>query len=217
MTCKYNSNKNQSPFGYYQSRRSIRLKHYDYSQPGAYFITTCVKDRQCVFGEIRDGRMYLNEWGKIVHQQWEWLHHQYQYLIMDAFVVMPNHFHAILVIGDTVGNGRDRFLRYDNHSQPYNDRSLRCDDIDHSQQKIKPVPELIGAFKTTSSKIIHQSGFPDFKWQKSYYEHIIRNDIALHRIRQYIVDNPMKWELDMGKSHAKEHQINQHYQTLMEA
>jgi len=90
-------------------------------------------------------------------------------------------------------------------------------DNDRSQQKIKPVPELIGAFKTTSSKIIHQSGYPDFKWQKSYYEHIIRNDIALQRIRQYIVDNPMKWELDMENSHATEHQINQHYQTLMEA
>ncbi|GER94525.1 transposase [hot springs metagenome] len=196
----------------YPERKKLRLSGYDYSQPGAYFITTCVKDRQCVLGEIRDGQMYLNEWGKIVHQQWEWLHHQYQYLIMDAFVVMPNHFHAILVIGDIVGNGRDR-------SQPISniDRSQPISNIDHSQQKIKPVPELIGAFKTTSSKIIHQSGFPDFKWQKSYYEHIIRNAPALQRIRQYIVDNPIKWELDMENTNATEHQINHHYQMLTEA
>lgn len=75
MDSKYNSNKHQRPFGYSQGRRSIRLKRYDYSQSGAYFITACVKDRQCVFGEIRDGQMDLNEYSKIVHNKWEWLHH----------------------------------------------------------------------------------------------------------------------------------------------
>ncbi len=189
-------------------RKKIRLPNYDYSQPGAYFVTTCVKNRQCVFGNIHNGQMQLNEYGKIVQEQWEWLHQQYPYLQMDAFVVMPNHFHAILII---VGNGR-------NHSQQYDtvrnvvgngrDRSLQC--------KIKPVPELMGAFKTRSSKFIHQLGFADFQWQKSYYDHIIRNEHSLNRIRQYIVDNPQKWELDIENTNATEYEIVHHYQKLCE-
>lgn len=170
-----------------KNRKRLRLKNYDYSKPGAYFITICVKNRKCVFGEIRNGKMFLNEWGKIVHQQWEWLHHQYDYLIMDEFVVMPNHFHAILIIADNIaGNGRDRSLQ-----------NVYCNQSPQQPQKIKPVPELIGAFKTTSSKLIHQSGLPNFKWQKSYYEHIIRNEHSMQRIRKYIIENPQKWESDL--------------------
>ncbi len=82
----------------FHERKKNRLTDYDYSTPGAYFITTCVQDRRCVLGEIHNGQMFLNALGKIVHGQWEWLHRQYDYLILDAFVVMPNHFHAVLVI-----------------------------------------------------------------------------------------------------------------------
>ena len=87
-----------------RERKKIRLTNYDYNTPGAYFITACVHNRRCLFGEIHDGQMHLNAYGRIVHDQWEWLHRQYDYLMMDAFVVMPNHFHAILVI---VGHGND--------------------------------------------------------------------------------------------------------------
>jgi REP element-mobilizing transposase RayT len=86
---------------------------------------------------------------------------------------MPNHCHGILIIDPDVGNGRNRSL-----------------------PKIKPLFELIGAFKTTSSKKIHEAGLREFKWQKSFYDHVIRNDKSLYRIRKYIINNPLKWEYD---------------------
>jgi len=143
---------------------------FDYSNEGYYFVTICVKDKTEWFGEIKDGRMMLNEYGKIVKNRWVWLPKQYFYIQLDEFVVMSNHFHGILSI---VGNGRDR-----------------------SVHKIKSLFELIGAFKTTSSKLIHRAGLLEFQWQKSFYDHIIRNEQDLTRVREYIVNNPLKWEDD---------------------
>ena len=174
-----------------RQRKRTRLIGYDYAAPGGYFITAVVKDRLSVFGEIRNGRCLLNPFGQIVEEQWRWLHEQYLYLTMDEFVVMPNHIHGIINIADcidngSVGNGRDR-SPLDNHPSPDH----------HAQQKTKSLSELIGAFKTTSSKRIHRSGLPSFHWQKSFYERIIRNDQELTRIREYIQTNPLRWELDI--------------------
>jgi REP element-mobilizing transposase RayT len=165
-----------------RERKRTRLIGFDYATPGAYFITTVVKDRLCVFGKIRNGTCLLNPFGQIVEEQWRWLHDQYLYLTMDEFVVMPNHVHGIINIADcvdngSVGNGRDRSL-----------------------QKIKSLSELIGAFKTTSSKCIHKSGLPSFRWQKSFYERIVRNDQELQRIQEYIHSNPLTWERDIENS-----------------
>jgi REP element-mobilizing transposase RayT len=165
-----------------RERKRTRLIGFDYTTPGGYFITVVVKDRGCVFGEIRNGTCSLNSFGQIVADQWHWLHDQYFYLAMDEFVVMPNHFHGIINITDyLVKNGRDRSLRSEHRPQ----------------QKIKSLSELVGAFKTTSSKRIHRSELPSFQWQKSFYERIIRNDQELIRIREYIQSNPSRWELDI--------------------
>ena len=162
-----------------RERKRTRLIGFDYTTVGGYFVTAVVKDRTCVFGDITNGGCSLNSIGQIVADQWRWLHDQYFYLAMDEFVVMPNHFHGIINITGSVdnrrvGNGRDRSLH-----------------------KIKSLSELIGAFKTTSSKRIHRSGLPSFQWQKSFYEQIIRNDQELIRIREYIQNNPLRWELDI--------------------
>jgi REP element-mobilizing transposase RayT len=137
-----------------------------------------------VFCDITNGTCALNSIGQIVADQWRWLHDQYLYLVLDEFVVMPNHFHGIINITDSAdiprGNGRDRSLRPDHHLG----------------QKIKSLSELVGAFKTTSSKCIHKSGLRSFQWQKSFYERIIRNDNEMTRIRDYIQTNPLRWELD---------------------
>ncbi len=149
------------------------------SQNGFYFVTICTKDRIEYFGEIEDEKMILNDFGEIVKQQWTWLGERYSYVGIDEYVVMPNHVHGILIIdSEEVGNGRDRSLQ------------------DNPTQKVKSLPELIGAFKTTSSKLIHESGLSIFKWQKSFHDHIIRNDKSLDRIRKYIHYNPLKWEYD---------------------
>ena len=176
-----------------RERKRTRLIGFDYTTAGGYFITAVVKDRSCVFGEIRNGTSAINLYGQIVVDQWQWLHNQYPYLTLDEFVVMPNHVHGIINISDSlkngrVGNGRDRSLQEHHPSQDH-----------HLQQKIKPLSELVGAFKTTSSKRIHESGLRSFQWQKSFYERIIRNDDELMRIRDYIQTNQLRWELDIEK------------------
>ena len=158
-------------------RKRNRLWNYDYSQDNLYYITSCVKDRICYFGSVVDKKMICNEYGRIAETQWDWLFKQYLYLFNHAFVVMPNHIHGIIEIrGEfTVGTGRDLSL----------------------QQKIKSLSEIIGAYKTTVSKQIHQAGLKTFQWQRSFHDHIIRDDGSFHRISDYINDNPAKWEEDI--------------------
>ena len=89
-----------------REQKRTRLVGFDYTTPGGYFVTVVVKDRTCVFGDVANGKCSLNPFGAIVAKQWRWLHDQYPYLMMDEFIVMPNHFHGIVNI--SVGNGRDR-------------------------------------------------------------------------------------------------------------
>lgn len=147
-----------------QKRKLNHLSGHDYSQGGAYFITLFVHDHENVFGRIFNGEMILNEYGKIVEMQWQFLFEEHKYLEIDEYIIMPNHFHGILRI---VGNGQDH---------------------------IKPLPQLIGAFKTAASKLIHQTGNSDFQWQKSSLDRIIRNDEELNHLREYIYYNPMNAE-----------------------
>ncbi len=179
-----------------QNRRSIRLPGYDYSKNGAYFVTICTQNRECLFGTIVDGEMQLNQFGKIAADTWNWLRNQYNYVVLDQWVVMPNHLHGIIVINNDCRGG--------SRTAPTVNR--------------KPLGRLIGAFKTVSTKHINQiRTTPGVRiWQRNYWEHIIRNDGDLNRIRQYIMDNPIKWEtdrenLEAGESAAK---INNNFEEL---
>ena len=120
--------------------------------------------------------MCLNIYGAVLYRQWSWLAAQYSYIGLDEFVVMPNHVHGIVIIKDIqdVGTGRDLSL----------------------PNKIKSLSELIGAFKTTSSRLIHEHGLVDFAWQRSFYDHIIEDDDSLNEIRTYIRYNPKFWRRD---------------------
>jgi len=168
-----------------QERKLLRLRNFDYSTPGAYFITTCVHSRSNELGIVENGVMILNESGKIVEQQWKWLFDQYKYLEMGAYCVMPDHFHGIICIAPDadadadadVRNGRDRSVHRGNKGV-----------------KIKSIPELVGAFKTTSSKHIHLKEHPLFKWHKSFYDVIIRDGESYRQISEYIIYNPMNWK-----------------------
>jgi len=159
-----------------QDRRSIRLKGYDYSQAGAYFVTVCAQDRTRLFGNILDGEMRLNDFGGMVADSWEWLERQYEYVKLDEWMIMPNHIHGIIVISDD-GRGGSR-------TAPTGKR--------------KPIGRLIGAFKTVSTKRINElrgtSGTT--VWQRNYFERVIRNDNEMHHLREYIVNNPAQWDLD---------------------
>jgi len=167
------------------NRKRNRLKDYDYSTNNYYYVTICSKNRDECFGVIKNGLIKLNKYGKIVKKQWLWLVKQYRYIKLDEYIVMPNHFHGILIINNenVVGTGRD----------PKNVGTGRDLSL---QYKIKSLSELIGAFKTTSSKLIHENGLADFAWQRSFYDNIIRSDKALLKIREYIFNNPLNWDLD---------------------
>jgi len=166
-----------------RQRRSIRLKGYDYGQAGAYFITICTKDRAYLFGKVVDGEMQVNEMGQIVADTWQWLAIQYKHIELDAWVIMPNHLHGIIVITDEYCRGGSRTA---------------------PTQQRKPIGRLIGAFKTVSTKHINNMrnmpGVP--VWQRNYYEHIICNEESLNLIREYIINNPLQWEFDRENPNA---------------
>jgi putative transposase len=151
-------------------RRSIRLKGYDYSRPGAYFITIVAQDRACLFGEVVDGAMHLSEVGQIVSESWQWLAAQYEYVRLDAWVVMPNHLHGIIVITDRGMGGGDSG-RGGSRTAPTAAITLpptamppsTADDppVDTPTDapapvKRKTIGRLVGAFKTVSTKRINE-------------------------------------------------------------
>jgi REP element-mobilizing transposase RayT len=168
-------------------RRSIRLKGYDYTRAGAYFVTICTKDRTCLFGDVADGVMRLNQMGHIVRQCWLAIPEHFPHVLLDEFVVMPNHVHGIIVIMATHIVGA-------RHAVPQQ--------FGKPEQFAKPVPgsipTIVRSFKSAATKRInHHRGTPGAPvWQRDYFEHIIRNDESLNRIREYILNNPLQWALD---------------------
>jgi len=169
-------------------RRSIRLKGYDYTRAGAYFVTICTKDRACLFGDVADGVMRLNQMGHIVRQCWLAIPNHVPHVLLDEFVVMPNHVHGILVIMPTHDVGAT-------HASP-----LQNDDTPTRPRGPQPqsVASIVGSFKSAATKRInHHRGTPGAPvWQRNYYEHIIRDDESLNLIRNYIADNPLRWQID---------------------
>jgi putative transposase len=199
----------RAPLGYArgrQGRRSIRLPGYDYTSPGAYFVTICVRGRECLLGEIVDGEMRLNEWGRIAAESWQWLGQQYPYVSLDAWVIMPNHMHGIIVIHEDDTVHADGGSRDDSRIAP-----TRIAPTIAAVKKRKPLGRLVGAFKTVSTKHINQlrdmPGVPF--WQRNYWEHIVRNDTSLNRIREYIQNNPARWIEDQLHPAAPPNPFNQ--------
>jgi len=165
-----------------RNRRSIRLKDHDYSQAGAYYITACTQDRECLFGQVVDERMQLNEAGRIVQSVWDGVPQFYEGIESDASVVMPNHVHGVVVIRAAVGAI---------HKSP-------LPPVRAAERRRMLLSKIVGRFKMVSGKQINvlraTPGRP--VWQRNYYEHIIRDDESLNRIRQYIADNPAQWDFD---------------------
>jgi len=154
----------------YKPYKSRRLSGHDYSSAAMYFVTGVVQDRVRCLGEVSCGEMMPSKYGFIVQQRWDWLAEHYPYVKLHAFVVMPDHFHGIIEICHTVPSG------------------------DFVSVKIKSLSELMGAFKTTSSKHIHLAGLMEFEWQRSFHDRIIRNEGAYQRIKRYVRINPARWK-----------------------
>jgi len=170
-------------------RRSIRLKGYDYSQAGAYFVTVCTHDRACVFGDVVDGEMRLNEYGAIVKDEWLRTDTLRGNVVIDEYIIMPNHIHGIVII---MGDGRGTLQRASTgpiratHRVAPTARGLISNSIG----------AIIGQFKSIVTKDVRKMGFRYFKWQRNYYEHVIRNEDKLNRTREYVLNNPLQWQFD---------------------
>ncbi len=181
-------------------RRSIRLKEYDYSQAGAYFVTTVTWRREFLFGEIQNKEMKLNKVGKIVEWEWLELSKRLPYLELGALVVMPNHFHGILFIHESVGATRQG----QRVSQPGVEltQTVTPHSMDGSPLPHGPKPASLGAiiaqFKSRVTKRIWK--IPEFKnipiWQRNYCEHVIRDETDLKNKTDYIEANPILWDED---------------------
>ncbi len=171
-------------------RRSIRLEGYDYRQTGAYFVTLCTQNRRCLFGPVVDGKMQLNDAGEMVEHWWSELNQKFATVETDEFVFMPNHCHVIIIITDSVV-GADLCVG------PVPEGA-------HTGAPLQPrLSTVIQWFKTmTTNEYIHgvkTGAWPPFNgrlWQRNYYEHVIRNEESLNRIRQYVPDNPARWQFD---------------------
>jgi REP element-mobilizing transposase RayT len=159
-------------------RRSIRLKDYDYSQAGAYFVTICTHRKECSLGDIRDGNIELTAVGKIASKYWTEIPEHFIGAELDEFVVMPNHIHGIVMIKPV---GVQNF-----------------EPLQHKYQHTisKSIGSIIRAYKSMVSHWCKSNGHDHFRWQRNYYEHVIRNEDDLNEIRKYIMNNPLKWDLD---------------------
>ena len=165
-------------------RRSIRLKEFDYSGNAIYFITICTKNRENFLGSVGERhRLALNEGGNIVKHGLQTIPLIYKNVVLDEFVIMPNHLHAIIIMD-----------KLDKEPGRANVSPLR-----EHHSKIKTIGYIIGQFKSSISKDIHQNGVLEFAWQRNFYEHIIRNDTELNQIREYIINNPLNWDKDEYK------------------
>lgn len=182
-------------------RRPIRLKEYDYSQPGAYFVTICAWDRKCFFGDVINGEMELNRYGRIIEGEWLQTGNVRSNVEIDQYVVMPNHIHGILIINENNNHPATHNANTDeNGVNEQNDATHQ----NRATHRVAPtlgsnsLEAIMGQFKSAVTKQINRlrntPGHP--VWQRNYYEHVIRNERGLNAIREYIINNPLQWDQD---------------------
>lgn len=197
-------------------RKSIRLKGYDYSQAGLYFVTICCQNRACLFGEIKNGKMILNNAGRMIEKWYYELENKFSDIRCDEMVIMPNHFHCIVenvgfvgAVGADLRVGPTTAVRADTQVRPYD---LGEQNISPERQPIlgehvgSPLHRVVQWFKTMTTneyirgvKNLDWQRFDGKLWQRNYWEHIIRNDEECQRIANYIINNPLNWENDKLK------------------
>jgi len=180
-------------------RRSIRLPGYDYTSTGAYFVTICVHGWECLLGEVVDAVMRPSEFGQVVSRYWMRIPVHVAHVELDEWVVMPNHIHGIIMITGR-GEASPEGVSSADRLTPGEGR-LREQDVGRDASPLLrsgSLGAIVGNFKSvTTRRVNRMRGTPGVPfWQRNYWEHIIRNDQSLHRIRAYIRDNPARWDAD---------------------
>jgi len=168
---------------------STRLKGWDYSAAGYYFITICTKNRECILGELVGGDVCLSNIGEIVAEEWLKTPQIRLNVDLDEWVIMPNHFHGIII------------LKSDGNVE------TPCRAVETPRRGVstgwKPdsLGSIVNQFKSVCTKRIWAMGYFDFVWQSRFYDHIIQDEASLQRIRRYISENPIKWAQDDNNPH----------------
>ncbi len=181
---------------------SNRLRGWDYGWNAPYFITICTQNREYYFGDIKDGKMKLSEIGKMAEKYWDEIPEHFPFVKLDAFVVMPNHIHGIIII-DKIDDGRDVDGHNDGRNvETQNFASLQLSTSSPSKNKFGPqsknLASIIRGYKIGVTKNARQID-ADFAWQPRFYDHIIRNEKSFQTIKNYIINNPLKWDTDKLK------------------
>lgn len=186
-------------------RRSIRLPGYDYSQAGAYFVTICAHERRRLFGEIVNDEMQLNEFGLVVEQCWLEIPNHFSTADIDYYVVMPNHFHGILWICDR-DDGRGTPWRAPTTNDAVAGTPWRAPTVEKfGKPTVGTLPTMIRSFKSAVTKGVNELRQTPAApvWQRNYFEHVVRNEDALNRIREYIMYNSLHWAFDRDNPAGK--------------
>ena len=167
-------------------RRSVRLQGWDYSSPGMYYITICTHLRECLFGEVIDAEMRLNEFGNVADTCWQAIPGHTQRIELDEWAVMPNHVHLLFVLNERDAVGATRRVAPTTGGRTSNGPKPGSVGAVISQYKPRVTRQINHLRNTPGSPL----------WQRSFYDHIVRTQPDLDQIRQYIDENPMKWHLD---------------------
>ena len=173
-------------------RRALRLRNYDYSWPGAYYVTIVTQQREPLFGAIANDEVQLNAAGQMIEQWWQELLQKFPQIELDASIIMPNHLHGIIVIPSV---GVD--LRVGPQTQVDPQTPIGSQTGEHTGS---PLPTIMQWFKTMTTNAyirgVKEFGWPAFPgklWHRSFYEHVVRDEVDLNRIREYIANNPLNW------------------------
>lgn len=182
-------------------RRSIRLKDYDYAEEGAYFVTICTWNREFLFGEIQHGEVVLSKIGKIVQDYWLEIPKHFENVRLDEFVVMPNHIHGIIVLEKRVEyiqplqnqNDENKIVGVQ-YIEPTAGKSTAQGKYQHVTPK--SIGSVIRSYKAIVTRWCRENSLEGLIWQRNYWEHVIRSEETLNKIRGYIIANPAQWEAD---------------------
>jgi REP element-mobilizing transposase RayT len=208
-----NSNNHNCNFNQYH-RHSLRIKNYNYSIPGAYFITICTYLKENLLGYISDGKIELKVLGKITAREWLKTFQIRKNIKLDGYVIMPNHFHGIIIVTDN--NGHNALCPYKNNQINVTCRGT-MNRAHHYESFGRPIsgsiPTIVRLFKSAVTREIKGLDYPLLYsiWQRNYYEHIIRNENELNQIREYIQNNPLRWEYDRENCEGKPDEIEKKF------
>lgn len=175
-------------------RQSIRLKEYDYSEPGSYFVNICTRKQMCLFGEVENAEMKLSPLGKIADACWKEIPKHYPAVMLESSQIMPNHIHGIITLPELCRDGACPIP------------------TEHKTRSMKnTLFDVVGSFKSAVTKAVHEAGHFVGRpiWQTRFYDHIIRDNISLYFIQQYIELNPLMWEYSRWNPRGKKISLEQ--------